>query len=75
MELKKIHKMEIGDGRSNCCGAIMYADLDLCPECLEHCDTEIDCSDCKGTGKQEFLFIFTKTCENCNGEGWIIEGY
>ena len=24
--------------RSECCGAIVYDDYDLCSECLEHCD-------------------------------------
>tara|TARA_R100000084_G_scaffold38499_1_gene15442 strand:- start:139 stop:357 length:219 start_codon:yes stop_codon:yes gene_type:complete len=24
---------------SNCCGAKMYDDCDICPECKEHCDT------------------------------------
>ena len=23
---------------SECCGAIVYDDYDLCSECLEHCD-------------------------------------
>ena len=25
--------------RSECCGAIVYDDTDICTECLEHCDT------------------------------------
>ena len=24
--------------RSECCGAIVYDDTDICTECLEHCD-------------------------------------
>ena len=24
--------------RSECCGAIVYDDYDLCSDCLEHCD-------------------------------------
>ena len=23
---------------SNCCGADMYCDSDICPDCLEHCE-------------------------------------
>jgi len=23
---------------SNCCGATMYDDIDICPECGEHCE-------------------------------------
>lgn len=23
---------------SNCCGALIYEDTDICSECLEHCD-------------------------------------
>jgi len=26
---------------SNCCGALIYEDTDICSECLEHCDEEI----------------------------------
>lgn len=26
---------------SNCCGAYIYDDTDICSECLEHCDEEI----------------------------------
>ena len=25
-------------GRSECCGAMVYDDTDICTECLEHCD-------------------------------------
>lgn len=24
--------------RSECCGALVYDDTDICTECLEHCD-------------------------------------
>ena len=27
-------------GTSNCCGAPVYSDTDICTECGEHCETE-----------------------------------
>ena len=27
---------------SNCCGAMIYSDTDICSECLEHCDVDED---------------------------------
>ena len=27
---------------SECCGAIVYDDTDICSECLEHCDSYND---------------------------------
>lgn len=42
-------------GESNCCGAPVYSDSDICTECGEHCEVEnegdiIDCPDCGGLG-------------------------
>ena len=33
---------------SDCCGAIVYDDYDICSECLEHCDVweDIDEEEC-----------------------------
>lgn len=66
-----LHDLGKGEGVSNCCGAEMYADYDICPDCKEHCDTEIDCSACDGQGITKFLIIFTRTCKKCQGEGWV----
>tara|TARA_R110000772_G_scaffold92531_3_gene189452 strand:+ start:2235 stop:2399 length:165 start_codon:yes stop_codon:yes gene_type:complete len=30
---------------SNCCGAELYDDYDICPKCLEHCDREKEITD------------------------------
>ena len=35
---------------SNCCGAGMYDDSDLCTSCNEHC-IKSDCETCLGSGK------------------------
>ena len=46
-----------GDGYVvlSCCGDnIKGNDTDLCPTCLEHCDTEQEeCEACKGTGYEK----------------------
>ena len=33
-------------GRSECCGAIVYDDTDICSKCLEHCDIWIEEEEC-----------------------------
>lgn len=70
---------------SNCCGASMYDDSDICPDCKEHCAAEITCPDCDGSGEmdEEIKESFASDrispkykkvkCETCNGEGWIEE--
>ena len=30
----------IYEGVSNCCGASVYANTDICSECKEHCEVE-----------------------------------
>ena len=39
---------------SECCGALMVSDYDICPECLEHTGIieECDCEDSKTTEKE-----------------------
>ena len=42
-------------GQSNCCGAPVYGDTDICTCCGEHCEVEgdgdlIDCPSCDGQG-------------------------
>ena len=68
---------------SNCCGAPVYDDSDICTDCKEHCGLVITCPDCEGEGEREVLdqskiHIRTVTppyktveCENCNGEGEV----
>jgi hypothetical protein len=42
---------------SNCCGATLHDDCDLCPDCKEHCSTSCDgCEDyneCDNANKVE----------------------
>lgn len=73
------------DRQSNCCGADVYSDSDICSDCHEHCAVMITCKTCRGEGKIEVLddskelqrYITPPTkeirCEDCNGEGWIEE--
>ena len=70
-------------GESNCCGAPVYDDSDICTECKEHCSVEIVCPDCDGTGEMDardeskinsttIIEPFHKVkCEKCGGEGVI----
>lgn len=70
---------------SNCCGADMYDDYDICPDCKEHCGAVIDCPDCDGEGEideidqsqvnsQTITPPYHKVkCNTCGGEGWIEE--
>jgi hypothetical protein len=71
------------DRLSNCCGAVVYPDSDICSDCKEHCGIEETCDMfyCKGTidvlddsrELQRYIDppIKTVTCEKCNGEGYI----
>ena len=68
---------------SNCCGAVVYPDSDICSDCKEHCGIEETCTECYGEGKVDVLDdsksmemridtpIKTVTCSKCNGEGYI----
>jgi len=55
METLKIDCPDCGGngctGVSNCCGAMIYDDTDICSDCHEHSDDE--CETCSGTGKVE----------------------
>lgn len=58
METKPCENCE-GTGKVfySCCGDdISGNDIDLCPTCYEHCDTEDGepCEDCNGTGEMIF---------------------
>lgn len=68
---------------SNCCGANVEPDSDICLNCGEHCSIIETCPDCQGEGTIDVLDdsksmemridppIKTVTCKNCDGEGWI----
>ena len=71
------------DAWSNCCGATVYDDSDICNDCKEHCAVMTKCPDCED-GEREVMDMDTvhsqsdslpenKTivCETCNGEGEI----
>lgn len=72
-------------GVSNCCGAPVYDNTDICTECGEHCEVSdlIDCTDCNGTGlmaeviKESFASPridprYKKVkCRLCDGTGTI----
>lgn len=46
-ELKQFcdHEFE-GEGTSNCCGANIYPDSDICSDCKEHTEEEMWCVYC-----------------------------
>jgi hypothetical protein len=47
-------RIEYQDGVvSNCCGASIYSDTDICSDCKEHC-SEV-CEVCNGTGIVEIM--------------------
>ena len=71
---------------SNCCGAPVYTDSDICTCCGEHCEIEgdiIDCPDCDGKGvmDEEIKESFASDrvsprykkveCRLCSGTGSI----
>ncbi|MGV8130500.1 MAG: hypothetical protein ACP5N7_00180 [Candidatus Pacearchaeota archaeon] len=68
---------------SNCCGAKVEYDSDICSECKEHCSITESCKVCDGVGTIDVLDdsksmemrinppIKTIKCEKCDGEGWI----
>ena len=74
-----------GDGTSDCCGAPVYSDIGICSDCKEHCNIQRTCPECNGTGKVDELDtkkVTTRTttppyhkviCDECEGEGFIIE--
>ena len=79
----------IQEGVSNCCGAPVYDDSDICTACKEHCGVMISCPECDGTGEREVIDTETKNrvrdwtetpssiivpCPECNGEGEIEVG-
>ena len=39
--------------RSECCGAKVYDDTDICSECLEHCDIWEDKKELQNNNKKE----------------------
>lgn len=71
------------DRLSNCCGAVVYPDSDICSDCKEHCTIEETCSECDGTGEVEIIDqsrVNSRTidipykkikCELCDGTGII----
>ena len=68
---------------SNCCGATVYENTDICSDCKEHCQVFDACEDCDGTGevdeeiKESFASLritpaYKKVkCETCDGTGEI----
>lgn len=50
---------------SSCCGAPMFEDVDICPECKEHCNPICLCEICEGEGK-----VNGQKCEECDGWGY-----
>ena len=73
------------DRVSNCCGAVVYPDSDICTNktCGEHCGIEETCLECQGTGsidvlddmKQLSMYITppikTIACDKCDGNGYV----
>ena len=67
------------DRLSNCCGAKVDYDSDICQDCGEHC--AVTCPECYGDGVVDVLEdyqgdaitprIKTITCPECHGEGVI----
>lgn len=67
---------------SECCGAkTEFTDIDICPECLEHCsfieDEEYEqemgpplCTLCNGSGEGMWD---GSTCSSCKGSGVVIK--
>ena len=71
------------DRVSNCCGATVDNDSDICGDCHEHCGIEETCLECQGTGsidvlddmKQLSMYITppikTIACDKCDGNGYV----
>ena len=71
------------DRLSNCCGAPVSYDSDICSDCKEHCAIEKTCNTCDGTGVVDIVDedrITSKTidvpykkitCPDCDGEGLV----
>ena len=70
------------DRLSNCCGAVVYPDSDICSDCNDHCGIEETCDLCDGKGTIEVREDYhppmainerwkTITCTKCAGEGFI----
>ena len=54
---------------SNCCGAPIVENTDLCSKCLEHCDEiEVFCTSCDWEGKNDDLEM---DGENDSLSSWI----
>ena len=47
------------DAWSNCCGATVYDDSDICNDCKEHCTIMTECPDCNGDGEIEVMDMDT----------------
>ena len=65
---------------SDCCGAPVYDDSDICSDCKEHCTVIAECEKCDGKGEydeeikstRDLRFPYKRVkCEECNGEGWV----
>jgi RecJ-like exonuclease len=68
---------------SNCCGATVYEDTDICSDCKEHCAIMDACEDCDGTGEVDEIDqskVNSQTitppyhkvkCLNCDGTGEV----
>ena len=68
--------------RSECCGAYLYADVDICPKCLEHCtiieeDEEVKEFRIDGKGyfggviEQDGVIPYLDVCDIKYGSGYI----
>jgi len=56
---------------SDCCGAPMYGDYDICSSCQEHASGCGVCERCMGKG--EVMGESSKqACPECEGEGSVI---
>jgi len=70
---------------SNCCGAPVYDDSDICSDCGEHCGLITECPKCEGRGRYDVIddyLVNSRTisppykeveCDLCSGEGTVEE--